>query len=290
MKNGTPLDWVSNQLARAIIGAARVLPYARRVPAMGAVMRKGLGGVLGYRKRAEANLAMVYPDMDATTRRRIADGVLDNFGRTLIENYSHPEFAAHLAKTELCGDGLPALKEATAAGRPVLFVTAHFGNHEAPRQILTRMGYSVGGLYRPFSNPYFDADYRRTIGALGGLVFAKGQRGTIGLIKYLRAGNHGVLFYDVHTAEGEKMDFIGQPAMTATSAAQIALKVDALVIPYFGVRNADGLTFTAILDAPIEPSDPVTMTNEMNTRLERQIAANPDQWFWVHRRWKMPKA
>ena len=290
MKNGTPLDWASNQLARGIIGAARLLPYSRRVPAMGAVMRKGLGGVLGYRKRAEANLAMVYPDMDATTRRRIADGVLDNFGRTLIENYSHPEFAAHLAKTELVGDGLPALEEATAAGRPVLFVTAHFGNHEAPRQILTRMGYSVGGLYRPFSNPYFDADYRRTLGALGGAVFAKGRRGTIGLIKYLRAGNHGVLFYDVYVAEGDKLEFLGQPAMTATSAAEIALKVDALVLPYFGVRNADGLTFTAILDAPITPSDPVTMTNEMNMRLERQITANPAQWFWVHRRWKMPKA
>lgn len=289
MKNGTPSDWASNQLARAIIGAARLLPYSRRIPAMGAVMRKGLGGVLGYRKRAEANLAMVYPDMDTTTRRQIADGVLDNFGRTLIENYSHPEFAAHLAKTELVGDGLPALEEATAAGRPVLFVTAHFGNHEAPRQILTRMGYSVCGLYRPFSNPYFDADYRRTIGALGGTVFAKGRRGTIGLIKYLRAGNRGVLFYDVYVAEGKKLEFLGKPAMTATSAAEIALKVDALVLPYFGVRNADGLTFTAILDAPIKPSDPVTMTNEMNARLERQITANPAQWFWVHRRWKMPK-
>lgn len=288
MKNGRFIDWLSNQAARTVIGTARLLPYARRVPAMGALMRKGLGGVLGFRKRAEANLALIYPDMSADERRRIADGVLDNFGRTLIENYSHPELADHLSDMQLCGDGLAALEQAKADGRPILFVSAHFGNHEVPRHILTRMGYSVGGLYRPFTNPYFDADYRRTIGALGGQVFAKGRRGTIGLVKYLRAGNVGTLFYDVYASEGEKLDFLGQPAMTVLSAADIAIKVDAVVLPYFGLRNPDGLTFTAIVDAPIAPSNPREMTLQMHAALERRIAANPEQWFWVHRRWKMP--
>ena len=179
--------------------------------------------------------------------------------------------------------------KATAEKRPVLFVTAHFGNHEAPRQILTRMGHSVGGLYRPFTNPYFDADYRRTIGALGGTVFAQGRRGTIGLIRYLREANQGVLFYDVFYGAGEKLDFLGKPAMTALSAAEIAIKVNAVVLPYYGVRNPDGMTFTAIIDAPIAASDPISMTKEMNARLETQIAAHPEQWFWVHRRWKMRK-
>lgn len=289
MTKGTPIDWLSNQASRAVIGAVRLLPYGKRVPFMGAVMRRGLGGVLGFRKRAEANLAMIYPDMPPQERRRIADGVLDNFGRTLIENYSHPEFAAHLAETDLSGDGVAALAKATAEKRPVLFVTAHFGNHEAPRQILNRMGHNVGGLYRPFTNPYFDADYRRTIGALGGTVFAQGRRGTIGLIRYLREANQGVLFYDVFYGAGERLDFLGKPAMTALSAAEIAIKVGAVVLPYYGVRNPDGMTFTAIVDSPIALSDPLTMTTEMNARLEQQIAAHPEQWFWVHRRWKMRK-
>lgn len=289
MTKGTPIDWLSNQASRAVIGAVRLLPYAKRVPFMGAVMRKGLGSVLGFRKRTEANLAMIYPDMAPEERRRIADGVLDNFGRTLIENYSHPDFAEHLSDTPLTGAGVEALAQATAEKRPVLFVTAHFGNHEAPRQILTRMGHSVGGLYRPFTNPYFDADYRRTIGALGGTVFAQGRRGTIGLIRYLREANQGVLFYDVFYGAGERLDFLGKPAMTALSAAEIAIKVGAVVLPYYGVRNPDGMSFTAIVDAPITLSDPITMTNEMNARLEQQIAAHPEQWFWVHRRWKMRK-
>ena len=271
-----------------MIGAVRLLPYAKRVPFMGAVMRKGLGGVLGFCKRAETNLAMIYPDMAPDERRRIDDGVLDNFGRTLIENYSHPEFAAHLAETELSGAGVEALGKATAEKRPVLFVTAHFGNHEAPQQILTRMGHSVGGLYHPFTNPYFDADYRLTIGALGGTVFAQGRHGPIGLIRYLREANQGVLFYDVFYGAGEKFDVFGKPAMTAMSAAEIAIKVNAVVLPYYGVRNPDGTTFTAIIDAPIAVSDPISITKEMNARLETLIA-HSEQWFWVHHRWKMRK-
>ena len=126
MTKGTPIDWLSNQASRAVIGAVRLLPYTKRVPFMGAVMCKGLGGVLGFRKRVQANLAMIYPNMAPEERRRIADGVLDNFGRTLIENYSHPEFAAHLAETELSGAGVEALAQATAEKRPILFVAAHF--------------------------------------------------------------------------------------------------------------------------------------------------------------------
>ena len=134
------------------------------------------------------------------------DGVLDNFGRSLIENYSHPEFAEHLAQTPLTGAGVEALAKATAEKRPALFVTAQFGNHEAPRQILTRVGHSVAGRYRPFTNPYFDADYRRTIGALGGTVFAQGRRGTIGLIRYLREANQGAIL-----REGMNVVIAGRP-------------------------------------------------------------------------------
>ena len=61
------------------------------------------------------------------------------------------------------------------------------------------------------------------------------------------------------------------------------------MLPYYGVRNPDGMTFTAIIDAPIAVSDPISMTKEMNARLEQQIACHPEQWFWVHRRWKMRK-
>ena len=111
---------------------------------------------------------------------------------------------------------------------------------------------------------------------------------TIGLARHLRAGGIGTLLFDV-SAKGVALPFLGHPAHTATSAADIALKLDALVIPYFGIRQANGLSFAVEVEAPITPASPRDMMLEMTQRLEAQIARNPAQWFWVHRRWKPRK-
>jgi KDO2-lipid IV(A) lauroyltransferase len=166
-----------------------------------------------------------------------------------------------------------------------MFVTAHYGNHEAPRQVLTAMGHSIGGLYRPMLNPYFNAHYAKTMTSWGGPVFAQGRRGTMGFARHLKSGGMGTLLFDV-SASGISLPFLGQPAHTATSAADIALRLDALVIPYFGIRQPDGLSFAVEVEAPIAPASPAQMMAEMTGRLEAQIARDPAQWFWVHRRWK----
>jgi KDO2-lipid IV(A) lauroyltransferase len=93
------------------------------------------------------------------------------------------------------------------------------------------------------------------------------------------------IFIDV-AARDEIIPFLGHPARTSLAAAQIARRLDALVIPYFAIRQADGLSFKVEIEAPITPADPRAMMVEMNARLEAQIARNPEQWFWVHRRWK----
>ena len=282
---GSGIDWLADRTLRGLIAAALALPYERRVPLMGTALRRIIGPLATYRKRAETNLEMIFPGMDPAQRRDIADSCCDNFGRTLIENYSWREFGERLSDTEPTGPGLPALKEAAASNRPVLFVTAHFGNHEAPRQVLTRMGYTIGGLYRPMQNAFFNAHYAKTMTSWGGPVFEQGRRGTMGFARHLRAGGMGTLLFDV-SAKGIALPFLGHPAHTATSAADIARKLGAVVIPYFGIRQPDGLSFKVEVEAPIPQGDPRNMMLEMTRRLEAQIARNPAQWFWVHRRWK----
>ena len=289
MTDGSRADWLADRVLRGLIGAMLRLPYETRVPMMGRLLARGIGPLVGYRRRAETNLARVYPEMGRAERRALARAVCDNFGRTLIENYSWRDFGARLADVQPTGDGLAALDEARAAGRPVLFVTGHFGNHEAPRQVLTRLGHVIGGLYRPMANPYFDAHYARTMTAWGGPVFAQGRRGTIGFARHLAGGGMGTLLFDVHNAAGVALPFLGQPAMTATSAADLALKYDALMLPYFGTRQADGLSFAVEVEAPIVPASPAQMMAEATARLEARIHRDPGQWFWVHRRWKAPK-
>ncbi|PUB13178.1 lysophospholipid acyltransferase family protein [Yoonia sediminilitoris] len=282
---GTKADWLADRALRGLIGTLLRMPYQTRVPMMGAALRHAIGPLVGYRKRAEENLTLIYPDMPTHERRALAAACCDNFGRTLIENYAWEEFSERLSGVIPTGLGLDAISRATAENRPVMFVTGHFGNHEAPRQVLTAMGHNIGGLYRPMMNPYFNAHYARTMTSWGGPVFEQGRRGTMGFARHLKAGGMGTLLFDV-SAKGVKIPFLGKPARTATSAADIALKLNALVIPYFGIRQPDGMSFKVEVEAPIAHDSPRNMMIEMTGRLEAQIARNPAQWFWVHRRWK----
>lgn len=282
---GSKADWLADRALRGLISTMLRLPYKTRVPLMGRALGKAIGPLAGYRKRAQDNLALIYPDMGVLDRRQLAEACCDNFGRTIIENYSWQEFGEKLSGTMATGDGLVHLEQAAQSQRPVIFVTAHFGNHEAPRQVLTRMGHTIGGLYRPMQNAYFNAHYAKTMTSWGGPVFQQGRRGTMGFVRHLRGGGMGTLLYDV-SAPGMRLPFLGHPARTSLSAAEIALKLDALVIPYFGIRQTDGLSFTVEVEAPITHGSAENMLLDMNARLEAQIARNPAQWFWVHRRWK----
>ncbi|PRY80323.1 KDO2-lipid IV(A) lauroyltransferase [Yoonia maritima] len=285
---GTTADWLADRVLRGLIGTMLRLPYERRVPAMGRALRGAVAPLAGYQKRAEENLKFIYPNMAVDKRRQIAHDCCDNFGRTLIENYAWQEFSNRISGTVPTGEGLEPLAEAAKTQRPVIFVTAHYGNHEAPRQILTAMGHTIGGLYRPMLNPYFNAHYAKTMTSWGGPVFEQGRRGTMGFARHLKSGGMGTLLFDV-SAKGVKIPFLGQPAHTATSAADIAIKMDALVIPYFGIRQPDGLSFAIEVEAPIKTGTPEMMMTEMTQRLEAQITRDPAQWFWVHRRWKARK-
>ena len=283
---GTTADRLVDLALRGTIGAAMAMPYARRVAFFGAVARRIAGPLVGYRARALRNLAMIHPDWSEGRRRAVADETLDNFGRTLIENYSWRELGQRLAGTPLTGGGLPHLEEARARGRPVLFVTGHFGNHEAPRHVLTRLGHRVGGLYREMDNTYVNAHYAATMAEVSGPVFPKGRRGTLGFVRHLAGGGMATILFDLHDRDGTPIPFLGCPALTATTAADLALRYDALLMPYWGIRQPDGLSFDAVLEEPISHGTPLGMMEEATRRLEARVEAHPGQWFWVHRRWK----
>lgn len=283
---GSTSDWIADRVLRGMIGGLLRLPYPTRVRFMGQILSRGLGPLAGYLRRANDNLALIYPDMPKPERLRIARAVCDNFGRTLIENYSWRDLDGRIAQSSLSGDGLPEIAAAKSAGRPVLFVTGHFGNHEAPRHALTRAGYTIGGLYRPMSNPYFNDHYAKTMTAWGGPVFAQGRKGTMGFARHLKSGGMGTLLFDVSTRNGVQMPFLGHQAWTSTAAADMALRLDALIVPYFGIRRPDGLTFDIRVESSVPHGSATDVMSAITTRLETHVHAHPEQWFWVHRRWK----
>lgn len=272
--------------ARGLIGLALALPYAPRVRFMGWSMSRIVGPLAGYSKRARAHVDFAMPHLPEAEKDRIARASLSNAGRTLIENYSTQALLKRQAKAEIIGPGLAAMEDAACEGKPVILVTGHFGNYEAVRAALVARGHAVGGLYREMRNPYFNAHYERTMKAFGGPVFPQGRRGTAGFVRHLKGGGQLVLLFDQHTQGQPHLQFLGHDAQTAISAAELALRYNALLIPFYGLRRPDGLSFDCQMDAPIPHSDPLTMTQAMNDGLTARIRANPEQWFWVARRWR----
>lgn len=253
---------------------------------VGWVVQRVIGPVAGYRARALENLAMIWPQMPKERREEIASKCLNNVGRSFIENYSAHDFPKRMAKNTPIGPGVTALVAAAKSGKPVILVTGHYGNYEATRACLVARGYDVGGLYRNMKNPYFNAHYVQTMEAFGGPVFPQGRRGTAGFVRHLKEGGQLVLLFDQHVFGAPMLDFLGVPANTALSAAELALRYDALLVPFYGIRQPDGVSFETVLEAPVPHSDAATMTQALNDSLTARVEADPEQWFWVHRRWR----
>lgn len=281
--------WLQNRVIETLIAGLLRLPYRWRVPLCGWVMAWVIAPLAGYDRRVRDNLARILPDLPASEVKRLRRAVPNNVGRTVIEIYSGAEFIARAMQTPPRGPGLAALEAAHAAGRPVILVTGHFGNYDASRAALIARGYRVGALYRPMKNPWFNAHYVRAISAIGTPVFPRGRQGLAAMVRHLRGGGMLGMLIDLHMNDGVPLQFFGHDAMTALSAADLALKYDALLIPTYAIRSANGLDFDIVVEAPVPAGPPEAMTQALNDSLEALVRDHLDQWFWIHRRWKPGK-
>ncbi|MFW5655249.1 MAG: lysophospholipid acyltransferase family protein, partial [Roseicyclus sp.] len=246
MPQDSRTDWI-DRLAdrgfRALIGLMHLLPWRARIVACGWLFAHVFGPLGGYRRRAEEGLALILPELSRPERRRVATACLDNVGRTVIENYSPAEQLRDTAVLKPSGPGWPAIEAARKARRPIIFVSAHFGNWQAARAALNQRGYDIGGLYRPFNNPYMNAHYVTSIERVGGRAYARSRRGLAAFLRTLKEGGQAAMMLDQHVADGALLDFMGQPAATSLSAAEMALRHDALLVPIYGRRLDDGFSF-----------------------------------------------
>lgn len=280
--------WVSDRLIRLALFVMLRLPYALRLRVAAFVMTRIVAPIAGYGDRVRENLRLIVPDMPESEVRRMIRAVPANLGRTLIELYSARDFIARIRHEPLTGPGVAALDEAHRAGRPVLLVTGHIGNYDAIRAALILRGFRVGGLYRPMGNPFFNRHYVEAISAIGKPLFPRGRQGLADMVRFLRSGGMLGVVLDQHMGDGAPLTFMGREALTALSSAELALRYNALVVPTYGIRRADG-GFDLIVEAPVPHGSPEEMTQTLNDSLEAQVRAHMDQWLWTHRRWKAPR-
>jgi len=279
-------DYIVNMLIHGLFRLVLLMPYRIRVPLVGAVVARVVAPLAGYTKRIRANLAYTCPELSKSEVDRLCREVPNNVGRTLIEIYSGDSFIARVRDIPLEGAGADALAKAHQENRPVILVTGHFGNYDAPRAALIARGYRVGAIYMPMSNVFFNAHYEAAISKIGTPLFPRGRKGLGQMLKFLRSGGMTGFLVDQYMARGAPLQFFGKTAPTALSAAEMALKYNALLVPIYGIRAKNGLDFSIQIDAPIAHTDAETMTQALNDSLEDLVRQHMGQWFWIHRRWK----
>jgi KDO2-lipid IV(A) lauroyltransferase len=277
----------SRPYAWAILALLRlplVLPYRMRLAVVAWLMSHVVAPLSGYDRRIRENLSHVLPDLPEAEIRRLVRAVPANTGRMLIESASGADFTGRIDSAAMRGAGVDALDAARQEGRPIVVVSGHFGNFDAARFALADRGHRIGALYRPLDDPRLDQAFHDMLTRIAAPLFPRGRRGLAQMIRFLRQGNTVAILPDQYVNRGAPLTFFGQTAPSSLSPAELALKYDALLVPVYGIRTADG--FDVVAEAPIPHGDPLSMGQSINDSLEAQVRAHMDQWLWIHRRWK----
>ena len=217
--------------------------------------------------------------------RQITKTVGNNFGRSFVEILNNDVSQKFPELRHASGPGLQVLRDAAAAGTGAIIVSGHYGQWDGARHYLKSEGMEVGAIYRPSNNHYFDRIFVPQIEQAGKPAFPSGRRGTTDMVRHVRAGGMVAILLDQRFGKGEALDFMGQPALTSTAAASVALKYNLPMIPVYGTRRDSSLDVDIVFEAPIAHTDATTMTQAANDSLTAQVRRNPGQWYWLHKRW-----
>lgn len=275
------LTWVVLGLIRCL----RMLPYRTRVAFMGKVASRVIGPLAGYRKRVFDNLALVASDTAQKDAREIFRASADNLGRNVAEIFYWDEFLASVEDTPLNGDGWAEVSKALESGTPIIFISGHFGNLNALRAKAASMGHKIVGIYQPLENESLNDPYVEAMQKISPMV-PRDASGMRAFMKELKQGRSVALLHDQALPNGAQLEFFGKPAKTVLTPAELALRFNALLVPAYGIRRDDGISFDLIVEKPIAHSTPEEMMQQANDSLEARVRDHMGQWLWMHRRWK----
>jgi KDO2-lipid IV(A) lauroyltransferase len=240
------------------------------------------------------NLTMVFPEKSEAERARILRGEFASLGRQLAEVCQFPRYTRENVEQVVVYDGLENYQNAYARGKGVLFLTAHFGGWELSAFTHSLHGHWMHVVVRAMDNVYLDRLIRQYRTMHGNQIVEKDDF-VRGLLAAMRAGEVVGILMDTNMTppQGIFVDFFGIPACTASGLARIALKTDAAVVPTFTIWDADLGKYRLRFDPAVElvrtddlEADIKTNTQRFTSIIEEYVRKYPEQWLWVHRRWK----
>ncbi len=245
-------------------------------------------GIPRLRGVALRNLELTMPELDRTQRARIASGVFDSIARLLVAFAKFPRIGTANVSDWIRYEGYEHFERGLARGKGVLFATAHLGNWELSAFAHSLMSAPMHIMVRPLDNPFIDALVERRR-ALSGNYIVEKSVSALAVFRALKA-NHAVgILIDQNAApeNGVFVDFFGVPACATVGLAKLAAHTGATVIPGFALWEQKEHRYVLRFYEPIEiTGDAQRDTQALASSLEAVIRDYPDQWLWIHRRWK----
>lgn len=281
------------KLAVVVSAVVRRLPR-RLVLALGRRLGR-IWGALDKRhlRIAADNLRQAFPEWDEERVLGTARGVYAHFGTVLfdilwMEGRSAEEL---LALTDV--EGLEMARAAVASGRGVVCPTGHFGNWEFQGVASALLLGPFSVVARPLDNPELD---RRLVGlrtATGNTVIYK-KKALGQIMRTIREGGIVAIVIDqnVQAKDGIFVDFFARPACTTTVAAALAMKTGCMIVPVHCPLGPDG-RYRMVYGPAVEwkwkgrgKKDVADLTQHLTSIVEEWVREHPEQWLWLHRRWK----
>ncbi len=280
-------------LASVVLGLFRALPLNGGIALARLIARFGFW-FPKLRRTGERNLQLAFPDLSDAERRALLLGAFENLGRLLPVFSRFTETSGDSLKKLIDCEGLERLQAARQRQQGVILFTGHIGAWELSSFGLSLFGHPLSFLVRPIDNPKIETMVDRARRSRGNRTIDKTSAARE-MLQILRGGGTLGILVDLNTLDREAIfvDFFGRPASTTFIVAKLALRTGAEVLPVFAPWDAERKRFKLIVDEPLEiersgdeEKDVRRLTQQYTRVVENYIRRYPDQWLWIHRRWK----
>ena len=237
------------------------------------------------------NLRHAFPERSEAERRQIARGAYGNMARVIHEALFALELSPAQRERAIQFDNYEVLERALAGGKGVLIATAHFGNWELMGEVMAQRGLRLNAVVRPLRGALNAELMRRRVESGLGLIAPRGA--ILETVRRLAKNEVVSLLVDQSLPSKSALfvPFFGRLAATAPALSMAALRSGAPVLVAMGVRTAEGIRVHFEGPFPVSRTgdrdgDLLLHTATITAVIERVIRAHPDQWLWLHRRWK----
>lgn len=293
-RRGLVRSYVEFAIAWVVLHGVRLLPRWMALKGGQAVGTIAYSVLPRLRRHAEANLRLAFPELPETERQRIKRGTFRNLGRLLGEVSQFPKLNRRNIESVVSYVGLENYLDAKAAGRGVILLTGHIGAWELSVFAHSIYGHPMSFLARRVDNPLVErlAESNRT--RFGNRSIDK-KNSVREVLKTLKSGGVVGILADLNASreEGVFCDFFGIPACTTAGVATLALRTGAIVLPGYIVWDEAAKIHRLHFEKPVETVSTGNRDEDVQTNtaiytkvIESIVRRYPDQWLWIHRRWR----